>query len=215
MSSLLPAILTGAAVLIFLASLLRFAAKASKRSHESFSRLAEGLELTLEPPEMTLGLFRSAPRASGQRRGKKLELYTYTTGSGKSRTTWAAVSAQPRADGGLKFKLTRQGFGSKIAQLFGTKEIQVGDAAFDAAWFIETNRADFFAAALLPELRARIHEKTQGATRASLKLEHGKVVYSEVGGFFDEARCARLASMADVVSDFADIAEVHATGAGR
>ncbi|MEO7415310.1 MAG: hypothetical protein ABIZ81_18350 [Opitutaceae bacterium] len=215
MSPLFPALLIGGAGLVALVLLLRYAAKTSKRAHERVSLLAAELGLAMEPAAVTFGLFHGAPRARGERRGKKVELYNYTTGSGKSRTTWSSLSAQPRADGGLKFKITGQGFGSKIAQLFGAKEIQVGDGEFDGAWFIETNRPDFFAAALLPELRAKLHAATRGAPRPSFKMENGKVLYSEVGGFFNDARCARFLLIADVVCDFADIAEVHATGAGR
>jgi hypothetical protein len=212
--ALLPFVFAGAGI-IFVVVLLRFAANTAKRTHERVSRLAADLGLAMAPPQVTFGLLHSAPRASGERRGKRLEIYTYTTGSGKSRTTWYALSAQPRADGGLKFKLARQGFGSKVAQLFGTKEIQVGDPEFDRAWFIETNRPEFFAAALLPELRAKLAAATTGGSRVSLKLEQGKVVYAEVGGFFNDDRCRRFLALADVVCDLADIAEVSATGAGR
>jgi hypothetical protein len=213
-SALLPFVFAGAGV-VFVVLLLRFGANKAKRAHARVSRLAEELGLTMTPPRVTFGLFHSSPHASGERRGKRLEIYTYATGSGKSRTTWSALSAQPRADGGLKFKLTRQGLGSKFAQLFGTKEIQVGDPEFDRAWFIETNRPEFFSAALLPELRTKLSAAATGGSRISFKLEQGKVVYAEAGGFFNDDRCRRFLALADVACDLADIAEVSATGAGR
>jgi hypothetical protein len=207
-------LLAGGIGVSFVLLLVGLGAKASKRAFERVSRLADELGLVMEPARITLGLFHSSPRARGERRGKHVEIYNYTTGSGKSRTTWSALSARPRADGGLTFKVTRQGFGSKVASLFGAREIQVGDPEFDAAWFIETNRPEFFAAALLPELRAKLQGAARGS-RGSYKLEHGKVVYSEVGGFFDESRCQRFAVIADVVCDLADVAEVHAANPGH
>jgi hypothetical protein len=200
--------------LIFFVVVVSVGIKAGKRARVRVGRLAEELGLALEPPQITLGIFQGPPRASGVRRGKRIEIYNYSTGSGKSRTTWSAISAQPRADGGLTFKITSQGFGSKIATLFGAREIQVGDAEFDAAWFIETNRPEFLTAALLPEFRAKLQSTARGR-RGVFKLEHGKVVYAEVGGFFDEARCQRFAAIADIVCDFADMAEVHASSGGR
>jgi hypothetical protein len=208
-------LLMGAGMLSFFGLIIWIAVTSAKKARLRFAQLAGELGLMVEPGAVTLGIFSSAPRASGERRGKKLEIYTYSTGSGKSRTSWAAISAQPRGDGGLTFALSRQGFGSKIAQLFGSREIQVGDPAFDAAWFIQTNRGEFFAAALLPEVRAKLDAAAREGSRGSFKLEHGKVVYAEVGGFGDNKRCLRFQSIADVVCDLADIAEVHGSTAGR
>ncbi|HEX2854591.1 MAG TPA: hypothetical protein VHO24_15275 [Opitutaceae bacterium] len=211
LSRLLPPLLAIAGMAAFFGLIIWLAVTSAKKTAVRFQQLATNLGLTLEPARVTLGIFHSAPRASGERRGKKMELFTYTTGSGKSRTSWCAISAQPRADGGLTFGLSRQGFGSKIAQLFGSREIQVGDPAFDDTWFIQTNRPDFFGAALLPEMRARLTHATRNASRGgSFKLEHGKVVYAEVGSFHDEMRCARFESVAEVICDLADVAEVHA-----
>lgn len=214
-AALLPFLAIGG-FLAFVGFILWWAVKAAKTTRLRIEQLAMRLGLTIDPARVTLGIFHHAPKASGMRRGKKLEIFTYTTGSGKSQTHWAALSATPRADGGLTFSLTRQGFGSKIAELFGSREIQVGDPAFDNTWFIRTNQPEFFAAALLPELRAKLLDATAKASRgASFKLEHGKVVYAEIGSFYDQTRCTRFESIADVVCDLADVAEVHASNPGR
>ncbi len=61
----------------------------------------------------------------------------------------------PPTLGNLTFELQPQGLGTRLAELFGAKEITVGDAAFDAAWFIRTNTPESFGALLLPEIRTR------------------------------------------------------------
>ena len=208
-------LLMGVGMLVFFGLILWIAVKSAKQASLRMAQLAANLGLTMETSQVTLGIFHSAPKASGLRRGKRMEIFTYTTGSGKSRTSWAAIAAWARSDGGLTFTLSRQGFGTKIAQLFGSREIQVGDPAFDAAWFIQTNRPEFLAAALLPEVRAKLDAAARGGSRGSLKLEHGRVIYAEVGGFGDNKRCERFEGIADVVCDLADVAEVHASGAGR
>lgn len=197
---------------LFIVFLLKFGAAQSRKALESFNRLAARLGLTPEPAKLKLG-FWSGGEANGELRGKRARLYSYTTGSGKSRTVWCAVAVQPRQTGGLTFSLTPQGLGSKVAELFGAKEITVGDPAFDKAWFIRTNQPEFFAAALLPELRTRLAAAIEGQPhpwQPSVKLEKGAVIYAEAGAFNHAGRCERLFRMADILCDFADIAEVHA-----
>lgn len=184
--------------------------KASKVVRENAEALAARLGLHMDSAKPVLGRFYPAPRATGVVRGKRMELYTYTTGSGKSRKTWVALAVTPARDGGLTFSLSRQGLGSRVLSLFGAKEIQVGDPGFDERWFIQTNQPDFLRAALLPELRAKLSFLERSSQAGSLKLEKGVVSYVEGGTLYDRARCERFAGVADVVGDFADIAEVYA-----
>lgn len=196
----------------FSALLVWLIQKHGERAHRNVAQLARQLGLQLGPATKRFG-FWPEPRAAGQFRGRQAELYTFTTGSGKSRVRWSALAVTPTATGGLTFRLTRQGLGSKLSEWFGAKEITVGDRAFDDAWFIQTNHADFFRAALIPELRARltaVSDTSGRAHRASLKLDGNAVVYAEAGEFGDERLCARLAGMAEALSDFADVAEVFA-----
>jgi hypothetical protein len=194
---------------------------AGRQTGRVFRRAQQlAFDLGLTPPEAKPRLgFWPAPRATGTIKGRPAELFTYTTGSGKSRMVWCALAVRPTATGGLTFRLVPQGFTTRISQLFGAKEITVGDPAFDAAWFIQTNQPDFLAAALLPEICSRIAtavaESTRPARTASFKLEQDRIVYAEVGDFGDEARCERFRRVADVLGDFAAIAEVAATTARR
>lgn len=126
-------------------------ARQMKRARENVRQLAATLGLQFEARTM------SPSRASGQLRGKRVEVFSFTTGSGKSSCQWCAVSAAVPAAGSLTFHLRRQGFGTKFMELFGAKEIQVGEAEFDRTWFIQTNQPEFLREALLPELREKIN----------------------------------------------------------
>ena len=190
------------------------AARQTKLAAENVRRMAGklGLEFAVKPP--TLGLFYSEARATGQMRGKQVTLFPFATGSGKSRVQWSAVSAAVPTPTSLTFHLRRQGFGTKIMELFGAREIQVGDAEFDGLWFVQTNQPEFFREALLPELREKINalvrELGTQARGMEFKLEQNSVRYAEIGSFSQEDCCQRCLRAADIVCDLADVAEVSA-----
>jgi len=189
-------------------------ARQSRLTHENVRQLAASLGLQFADDPPTFGLFYPEARASGQLRGKYFELFPFSTGSGKSRVQWSAISATTATSTGLTFHLRRQDTGTKIMQLFGAKEITVGDAEFDAAWFIQTNQPEFFREALLPELRAKITSlMSESGVRPrgmEFKLEQSVVRYAEIGSFSDDTRCRRCERAADIVCDLADVAEVFA-----
>lgn len=205
----LPALMV-VGFLAFVGLALFLGAKASARNRELVGQLAGRLGLELEAAKPALGVFYPSPRAHGRIRGKAVSLYNYTTGSGKSRTTWSAVSATPAADAGLNFWFARQGFATKVQEFFGYKEIIVGSPEFDAAWFVQTNKPDFLRPALLPELLEKFRE-----FRGAFKLEKGQVTYVERGQFDSEERCRRFENAVGLACDLADIAEVYARHGGR
>lgn len=180
------------------------ARKTRDRLHAFAARA--GLRLT----EQTVLGFTSVESLDGEQHGRTVRYWTYSTGSGKSRTTWVAVGVRPRGEAGLQFDLTRQNFGSKLLELFGTKEITVGDPAFDAAWFVRTNQPDFFAAALVPQIRARLLAEPAGRWGARYKLEQGPVQYVEQGSFAGSGVLERLERQLPLLHELADVAEVFA-----
>ena len=191
------------------------AARQTKLASENFRRMAEtlGLEFTAKPP--ALGLFYTEATATGQRRGKRMTLFPFSTGSGKSRTHWSAISAAVPTATSLTFHLQRQGMATKVMEMFGAREIQVGDAEFDRTWFIQTNQPEFFREALLmPELRdkigALVRELGTQARGMEFKLEQNVVRYAEMGSFSSGDCCQRCLRAADIVCDLADVAEVAA-----
>jgi hypothetical protein len=110
----------------------------------------------------------------------------------------------------LTFSLEKRGFVTKIEKLFGAHEAVVDDAAFAKAWFVQTNQPDFMSAALIPELRAKLMAARQAGANGNFGLKSGQVKYAEVGGFADAKLSERLAALADVMCDLADVAEVAA-----
>ena len=158
--------------------------------------------------KMVLGLT-LVESLEGESQGRPVRYWTYTTGSGKSRTTWVAVGVRVPVGVALQFELTPQNFGSKLMELFGVREIQVGDPAFDTAWFVRTNQPEFFAAALVPAIRAKLMAETADWRGADYKLEHGVVRYAERGGL-SAATVGRLAAKLPLLQDLADVAEVSA-----
>jgi len=203
---ILPAIIGGVVLLLWAA---RGHARKTRAMMVDFARRAG-----LRAVEKTALGFTWVESMEGMQAGRSVRYWTYSTGSGKSRVTWVAVGVQPRAAAGLQLELTRQNFGSKIMEMFGVKEVQVGDAAFDAAWFVRTNQPDFLAAALVPSIRARLMAEPAAGRSARYKLEQGPVFYAEQGAFASTAVLERLERQLPLLHELADVAEVFA-GTGR
>lgn len=201
--TLIPLLFFGG-FLIFLVVILRVAASTSRKALENMHRLADRLKLQVTANKPVLG-FHQSPEATGIIRGKAVRIYNYTTGTSKSKNIWAAVAVTPAAHGDLTFQLSHQSFGTKVMELFGAREIKVGNPAFDREWFIRTNAPDFLTAALLPEVQQKIQ-----AHKGTWKLEDGIVLYAEKGSFTDARRCERFPTVVDTACDLADIAEVYA-----
>jgi len=180
-----------------------------KKALANLAALAGRLGLNVSGGQSTFG---PGPAAEGTQQGRQVRFWSYTTGSGKSRQHWVAAGVRPRADGGLNFELQPQGFGTKFMELFGVKEIQVGDQRFDDAWFVQTNQPEFLAAALVPEIREKLMQTVGPKARpGSYKLEAGVVRYAELGSFSDAALVARLESRLPLLHDLADVGEVFAS----
>lgn len=180
---------------------------ARRRTAENLQKLAGQLGLEFQPAAG----WTQSPRVSGTLRGKPAEVFTYSTGSGKTRKTWAAVSVRPAGNSGLTFALQKQGLGTKISELFGAREITVGEPVFDAAWFIQTNQPDYFRPALLPEIRQKLTAVRCAGARGKFECNGGLVKYAEVGSFYQWQRTERFVALADVVGDLAEVVEVAGT----
>lgn len=185
--------------------------RATAKAWRNGQALAARLGLAMEPAQPKLGRFYPPPQGQGVIRGKRVTFLSYSTGSGKSRVQWAAIRIAPPGAGGLTFAISRQGLLTRLGELFGMKEIEVGDPAFDAKWFLQTNQPEFFRAAFLPELRAKLTSLAdQRQLRGEITLKDGIVEYRERGNFHDEALCGRIAGVVELACDLADIAEVWA-----
>src|ERR1044071_9423326 len=76
-----------------------------KRAGINMRRLATAFGMQFEGP--AAGSFIGAPRAFGELRGKRVDLFPFSTGSDKSRISWCAVSATVPVGGSLTFHLRR------------------------------------------------------------------------------------------------------------
>jgi hypothetical protein len=99
--------------------------------------------------------------------------------------------------------------------MFGAKEIQVGDRAFDDAWFVRSNQPEYFKVALMPEIRAKFMAVPTGRWGARYKLEGGWVQYVEQGHLGGADVVERLEMQLPLLHELADVAEVFASSPGR
>jgi hypothetical protein len=150
----------------------------------------------------------------GETAGRPLRFWTFSTGSGKSRTSWCAVSVQAQPTNRLTFELRQQGFATKMMKLFGVKPVPLGDAAFDTAWFLQTSQPDYLRAAFGPEIRGKLMSARDIGAPGNYKLEFGAMRYAEQGSFSNDATCRRLERQIPLLQDLADLADVFATQQG-
>lgn len=184
----------------------------AKRWHKAVQNLAAiaaRLALELKVVKHAFGLQEAS--VEGQLQGKRVRFWSYTTGSGKSQRRWIAVGAQPRQGGALSFRIEPQGLGTRVAEFFGAKEIQVGDRRFDDAWFVRTNAPEVFGAALVPEIREKLLAARTAGAKGSYRIDEGWVVYAEEGSFAKPEAAQRLESLAPTLLDLADVVEFCAS----
>jgi hypothetical protein len=167
-----------------------------------------GLELKRQPAKLG---FEPTPTLEGPHRGRPVRFFNYTTGSGKSRRVWSAVSAAVPGAGAFVLELAPENFITRVATALGMQDIQIGDPTFDRAFIIRSNDAAAAAAVLLPEIRTRLLAAFPRVVCGELTVKGGEVRYAEVGGLGDAASVARLADMLEIACDLAEVAEVYQT----
>lgn len=203
-------VLLGLAVM---AGVITLGVRAHRKGLENLARLAQRLGLPVVRGKRVLGF--EQHRLDGPWQGRHLRIWTYTTGTGKSRKQWIAAGVETPRAADVAFELRAQGMLTKISEFFGAKEVQVGDARFDAEWFITTNRPVEFAAALLPEIQQKLTNARASGARGVFTRKDAWVSYVEQGTFSNPAALARLEAALPVLLDLADVAEVCAPRATR
>jgi hypothetical protein len=192
----------------FVALAITAATRQQRKAREQLAALAGrlGLELRRQPAKFG---FEPPPTVDGHYRNRAVRFFNYTTGSGKSRTTWSAVSAAVSGTGALSLELYPENFLVRIATALGMQDIRVGDPAFDQAFIVKSNDPAYATAALLPEIRVRLLDERQRGAHGRVTVKDREARYAEVGGFDDEARVARLGRLLETVCDLAEVAEVY------
>jgi hypothetical protein len=180
----------------------------ARKTRENLNQLASTLGLKIREPERT-SIFSSLQTAiEGTFRGRSVRIYAYTTGSGKNRTAWCALSVLAKTPPGFSLKISGESVFTKVGRVFGVDDVQTGDPAFDARFYVRTKQNSYVRAALIPEVRMRLSEawEKQGA-RGSFTAEAGEVKYAEVGTFAKPALCARFPLLLEIACELAEIAE--------
>lgn len=148
------------------------------------------------------------PRAEGLLRGREVRFWSHETGSGKHRKRWVALALSNATQGRLLLRLQPQGLGTKVAELFGAREIESGDSRFDATWFVRTSEPTACRAALTPELRAKLNAARDAGARGTFSVEKGLAGYVEEGGFHRAGTFERLEGLVPLLEELAVAAEV-------
>ena len=182
----------------------------ARRASENLTELARALGLRCAQRPPVLGFLPALPTVDGERGGRAVRFFTYTTGSGKSRQTWQACGVRCENPQGLTFQLGTQNALSRLGTLLGMQDVQVGDAAFDQRFVVKTSDPEFLRAALLPEVRTSLLECWGSrATGAHVKLAGNEVVYAENGGFAEVAVIERMKAVVEPLLALAALPEVY------
>jgi hypothetical protein len=101
---------------------------------------------------------RSRTRVEGLRDGVRVILDTYVVSTGKSSTTFTRVLARRTSATTGKLRVSRRGWWTKVAQLFGMRYVPTGDGTFDEHFAVRANTDDLVRTLLGREARRHIAE---------------------------------------------------------
>ncbi|MBI4575379.1 MAG: tetratricopeptide repeat protein [Planctomycetes bacterium] len=107
-----------------------------RRAEAAFQGASRSLGLRYSP-----GGWMGGRRLEGEVKGYPVTVDTFTRGSGKTRHTYTRFRLRLPRPLGLGLSLTKEGFLSGVAKAFGSQDIQVGDAAFDAGVLVKGREA--------------------------------------------------------------------------
>ena len=154
-------------IFIFVLLIIGFIVPASiahgRRVDAIWSEAAATLGLGFQPS----GLFQRR-RIAGTASGLHITLDTYARRSGKQRHTYTRLEVGFPVSLGLGLRLTRSGFVSVVARIFGAQDIEVGDGGFDGVAVVKGVDAQKGRAFLTPARRARIYRLLSNFTDASI-----------------------------------------------
>lgn len=183
--------------------------RSQKKARENLSRLADTMRLNvIEGPAKPI-VGRPAPTLAGEFRGRHVRIYSYSTGSGKTRTHWIAIAAKVRNTGGYTLAIAADNVFLKLGKLFGIEDVEIGDPEFDKRYRIKTSDKPFTRAALIPEVRNKVMAAWNAGARGTISVEKDEVKYAEIGSFTRQKAVERIPALAEIVCDFGEITEAH------
>ncbi len=208
-SELIPVLFGGLFVGVF-ALAITTAIRQRKRAAANLLRVADELRLEFRRGTARGPFGKGAPSVEGVVDGRPIRIHSYTTGSGKQRTQWCAISLTATNPGGLSLRISGENVLTKAGRAFGIDDVEVGDPVFDKTFFVKANKPEFIRAALIPEVRERFLAARRTGARGTITVEGAEVKYAEVGSFSNEKLARRIPTLVALLSDVALI-----TGAAR
>lgn len=136
----------------------------------SWSDAAAALGLSFDRPRF------GRPRLSGVVDGMNVDVDVRVRKSGNSTQSFTRYQIR-FPSGGFDFRLTRQTGLSRITQLFGAQDVEVGDATFDDAFVVKTSDE--------AQLRALLDGGARGALLRTAAAYSG-VVFEDHGVFYEK-----------------------------
>lgn len=160
------------------AVVITFSQKMHKKLVANFQTLGNRLGLQTFTPEAKW-YSASYPVTRGQLEGRRVEIGSRVSGSGKHQVhyTYVTVSLSNRSENTLQ--LTREGFLAKIGKKFGGQDIQINDPVFDDKYIIKSN-SDSFARYFFNTDMKRLLSNAEPFFKGTLDVGGGEVRYEEV-----------------------------------
>lgn len=147
------------------------------------------------------------PELAGTRHGRRLRIYCFKTGSGKSQQFWCAIGADLRNPAGHTLELAREGWLARVGKTLGLQDLTVGDDTFDRRFVVRAGDPSVLTA-LLPEWRTRLLEVfADRDVNGRFELKGHQLTYVESGFFTSRARATRFPILADLTLELADALE--------
>ncbi|MEO0794358.1 MAG: hypothetical protein AAFX93_04295 [Verrucomicrobiota bacterium] len=161
-----------------------------------------------------LKLIKRPYRIEGPFRGHILKIYNYSQSNGGqngSSTPYFAIVLELKNTRDLKFKLSSEGFFSKIGKALGMQDIQTGDPIFDETFVVKSSDTSFAREGLLPEIRQQFLTAKQQCSRTfgGIQLKNNNLRYDRVGHLSKEQDRTEAAMLSKAMADLADAIEIY------
>lgn len=163
-----------------------FAHHRMKENARKWSLVADRLGLThMRDSHWNLG------NIIGSLNGFQVQVYTFTRGSGKSRSTYTRIETtiHPALCAGLQIYRETPIF-SSLGKLLGGQDIQVGDSRFDDRFIIKSSDERAALQLLNGQTRDRLLDYDHGV--GALNLESARLELTERGTITDPDRLQRI-----------------------
>jgi hypothetical protein len=208
METIIPVVMVASFLGVF-ALILFVARRQRRRGRDNLGNLAQ--QLGLPPPVIPQGFWAAFKSAElrGDHRGRAVRIYNYTTGSGKSRTTWCALSLPVQNPSKMTLRVSRENMLTRVGRVFGVDDVATGDTAFDDQFYVKSNDAGYVRAAFIPEVRTRISTVWKDGARGTISVDGSEIKYAEVGSFSSDKICGRFPALVDVAHLLADVVEAR------